>query len=250
MRITDAELFELALRAANCLPKTNRSIGTENETTLHSALKYCFQPDPKFHELRISGYICDAFSGTTVYEIQTSQLYKLRRKLSVLLPEYRLTVIYPVITEKRVVLSDADGNVVREYKSPKKGSIMALAAELYGIREFLTHPRFSVAAVYLTVAEMRKLTAGKRKKSTVTDKIPEKFSHVEFFREAEAYRSLLPESLADSFTAADFFRAAKVPEKTGRPALNVLTVTGAVMKTGKSGRCILYSKTSQHSETV
>ena len=242
MSKTDSELFGLSVRAACVLPPS-RSIGTENEHRLHTALKYYFQPNPDFHEFRVAGYICDAFSGGTVYEIQTQCLYRLSRKLEAILPVYPVTVVYPVITEKTVLLTDASGNLLKKFRSPAKKTLIHLAAELYGLRKFLFLPGLKIKAVSLTVTEIRTENAkNKRKKFVTTDKIPEKLTEITDFSAPDDYRRIVPDSLGETFTSEEFSVAAKIPKRLAIPALNVLKLAGVVIKTGKSGRLDLYKR--------
>ena len=71
-------------------------IGTLSEKTVHSVLKYYLEPDTSFHEVKTGRYVADIRTPDGIYEIQTRQFNKLRNKLEAFLPEYSVTVVYPI----------------------------------------------------------------------------------------------------------------------------------------------------------
>ena len=99
-----------------------------------------------------------------IFEIQTRQFNKLRSKLDFFLQEYPVTVVYPVTNTNylRWVTPDT-GEITPPKKSTRKGNPLHVFAELYRIRDFLSHPDFSLKIILmdmegntktLTVSEM------------------------------------------------------------------------------------------------
>ena len=76
--------------------KTAQSIGTKQEKTLHKFIKYYLTNDITKHEITINKNIVDVLFNNHIYEIQTKSFDKLRNKLSKLLNDYPITIVYPI----------------------------------------------------------------------------------------------------------------------------------------------------------
>ena len=98
------------------------SIGTKQEKTLHQTIKYYLTLDEAKHEISVDKKIVDVLIDDEIFEIQTQGFDKLRTKLDVLLPNHKLTVVYPVPYIKNIYLINEQGEIIKNRKSPKKGS--------------------------------------------------------------------------------------------------------------------------------
>ena len=103
----EQERFLEACRWAASRENIRQGIGTLGEKTLHSAVKYYFQPDPEKREVPVGPFVADALVDGGVVEVQTRSLYRLRPKLEYFLAQGKATVVYPVRTEG-VELSNLD----------------------------------------------------------------------------------------------------------------------------------------------
>lgn len=241
---TDDELFELSVQAALRIPPKN-SIGTKSEHRLHGALKYYFQPDDTFHEIRTDGYICDALDGDTVIEIQTSAFERLRKKLGVLLKTHPVTVIYPIIREKRIQTVYSGSGEHSERKSPQKGSITDIFSELYKIREYITHPGFCLKIAIVDAEEKRIYPKARKdrkpfQKPIKTERIPTGLVQIISFGTKDDYRYFLPENLPETFGSKEFAKTASVPRTLACSILLILTITGVVERIGMRGKAYIY----------
>ncbi len=63
------------------------SIGLLGEKVLHAGLKFYFEPNSDFHEVKINGFVADICNAEGIIEIQTRSLGKLKRKLEVFFAE-------------------------------------------------------------------------------------------------------------------------------------------------------------------
>ena len=96
-------------------------IGTLSEKTVHSVLKNYLEPDTTYHEIKTGRYVADIRTPDGIYEIQTRQFNKLRNKLEAFLPEYSVTVVYPIPHIKYLRWIDGQtGEITPARKSPKK----------------------------------------------------------------------------------------------------------------------------------
>ena len=131
----NTELFSLAIAAALRIPTSG--IGTLAEKKIHATLKYYVQPDKDKHEIKFNGGVADALSEDGVYEIQSKCFYRLAKKLEILLNGGTVTVVYPIVAEKILYLTDIETGETTIKKSPKRGSVYDVFPELYGIRQFI-----------------------------------------------------------------------------------------------------------------
>lgn len=240
------ELFELAVQASTRVPPKN-VIGTKSEYRLHGALKYYFQPDDRFHEVKISGFICDAVSedGSEVTEIQTRAFNRLKRKIEQLTKSHILTVIYPVITEKRVFVTYEDSGETSVRKSAKKGKETDIFFELYSLRDYLTNQNLRFKLVLLRCDEYRvyKGTKQSRKpfqKPISTERIPTELIEVIELNAKSDFRRFLPERLPEYFNSDVFAKAIGMSRNDASYILKPLTLLGILNRVGKVANSYIY----------
>ena len=223
-------------------------IGTLSEKTVHSVLKYYLEPDTSFHEVKTGRYVADIRTPDGIYEIQTRQFNKLRNKLEAFLPEYSVTVVYPIPHIKYLRWIDGQtGEITPARKSPKKGVFQSVFYELYKIKPYITHPNFHLLLMLIDLEEYRFLNGysnDRKKGSTRSDRIPTALYASETIMSVDDYKKLIPDELDDTFTAKDFAKACHVNMTIAQPAVNVLTHVGALKHIGKRGQAYLYQRST------
>ena len=70
----EQERFLEACRWATSRENTRQGIGTLGEKTLHSAVKYYFQPDPEKREVPVGPFVADALVDGGVVEVQSGDV--------------------------------------------------------------------------------------------------------------------------------------------------------------------------------
>lgn len=241
----DGVRFQAAV--ARALLRKPGGIGMLGEKTLHSALKYYYEPDSSLHEREAWGFLADVKNEEGVIEIQTRGLYSLGRKLEVYLKNTRVTVVHPVIRERRLVYVDKDtGELKPPRRSPRKGCIYDACRELIHIRKYLGDPNLMVIAPVVDADEYRIKTGEKRRRR---DPGVQKFELVpgELIEEwvfvcPEDWQRLIPESLLkapEGFTAAELARALKKSEYDARLVCGVLLAANALCRE-RRGRAYRY----------
>ena len=95
-------------------------IGTLSEKTVHSVLKNYLEPDTTYHEIKTGRYVADIRTPDGIYEIQTRQFNKLRNKLEAFLPEYSVTVVYPIPHIKYLRWIDGQTGEITPAANPRK----------------------------------------------------------------------------------------------------------------------------------
>ena len=83
------------------------------ETTLHQQLKEKFREPGSEIEVKVGRYRIDVVNGERLVEIQRSGLASIRDKINVLLKDFQVDVVKPLIVRKRLIKFDREeGKIV------------------------------------------------------------------------------------------------------------------------------------------
>ena len=228
------------------------SVGTQNEKTLHAALKNYYAPFSDDQEVKLGGYFADAVGEDGIFEIQTRQLYKLKEKLGAFLEFSRVTVVYPsACVLGTVYINEDSGEIVKETPPRKINSYLKVFEELYSIRGFLPNENLRVIIarlniqkrVYFRGNEVPNLSSRNARKKCRIEKIPLEFREEIVLGNKADYERFLPEDLPDEFTKKEFAKAAR--ESASSLRLEVLRTVGIIERTGKKGNSFLYKLSDQ-----
>ena len=239
----DRERFFRALATVLGRDGGEGGIGTLGEKVLHAVLKYYLDENPLNHEQKVRGFFADVMNEDGVFEIQTKQFYRLRRKLERMLPEHTVTVVYPIARERRVAWIDPEtGELSPKRKSPKKGRVTDVIPELYRIRPYLSHPNFRLRLILLDCDEYKKRSPVPHawRKAERVERIPREPVDDILLSSPSDYRILLPASLPPRFTSADVARLSRIPRSLAATLLLLLTDLGIVSRVARDGRSIIY----------
>lgn len=242
----NADQFEQVLNNYQNNENSLKGIGTLQEKILHVILKRAYQEDDHNHEIKLNGYVVDIFTENNVIEIQTRQFNKLRNKLIALLPEYPVTIVYPIPYIKYLSWIDPlTGESTKQRKSPKQGTLYDSVNELYKIKMFLTHPGLSIHIVFIDLLEYRLLNGwsdDKKKGSWRNDRIPLQYRHTIELHNQLDYQQFLPIELNETFTSKEFMKISKTSKRITQVTLNILQSVNVIEVIGKQGRLNLYQK--------
>lgn len=219
-------------------------INTWNESSLHESLKHAWCGDDGSVEVARDGVICDAVrSDGTIIEVQTTSFGKIKDKLSRLLPENRVELVYPVAVNLYIETCSTDGTVSSCRKSPKHGTIYQVFGEMTGIIHLVGHSNLAVTVVFADVREKR-INDGtgswRRKGVRIAERVLELIHETRTFRNIADFASLLPESLPEHFTVSDL-RKAGAGRHAGKMAW-VLRKTNCIRVTGKNKNAFVYTR--------
>lgn len=222
-------------------------IGTLSEKTIHSVLKQYISHSLSCQEVKVGTFFADVMIDGHIFEIQTRQFNKLRRKLDYFLKDHPVTVVYPLASRNYLRwVSPETGEVSASHKSPKTGNPLAVFAELYRIRPFLAEQNFSLKIVMMDTEEYRLLdgySRDKKKGATKCDRLPLSLV-AEYDIETPAdYMMLLPAELPDTFTAKEFAKLARISLSLAQTTLLLLSELSVVIRIGKKGNSYLYELT-------
>ena len=225
-------------------------IGTLNETSLHDALKRRYEPDPARHEVRMHGVVVDVCRDDGVFEIQTRDCYRLRTKLTKLLPHVPVTVVIPAPAAKRIWWVDPDtGEASGGRLSGKHAGPCELWRELPALLEFLDTPGFAVTLLLLEWDEyILRDGYGPRKarRATHVDRVLRNVRDEITIRSVSELSRLMPEGLQETFRAKEFAKKAKLTERAAGSAVRILTETGHLVRLSRDRQGYLYGFPEKH----
>ena len=217
-------------------------IGTLNEKPLHAALKTHYaRPGDQF-EVPLGGFHIDLVRDGLLVEFQTGNFGAMKRKLAALVPDHRIRLVYPIPAEKWIVKVDGDGRELSRRKSPKRGCVDDVFAELVFLPSLLAEPNFSLEVLMTREEEVRYKDSRKRRRdgwATAERRLIEVADRWVFDRPADL-ADLLPGELPAEFTTADIARGTGKPLSIAQKMAYCLRASGAITPAGKQGRSILY----------
>lgn len=240
----DEQRFERAKNKIIGIDRERQGIGTLSEKTVHAVLKNYYAPDTDMHEIPIANFVADIYTGSEIIEIQTRSFNNMRRKLAAFLPEYPVTIVYPIPHVKWLCWIDEEtGEASPKRKSPKKGNPYQAFIELYKIRPFLKDANLKFRFDLIDMEEYRLLNGwsrDKKKGSERFDRIPLQFVEEVCVDRREDYMQFIPYDIPEQFTAKDFAKCAKIPVRLAQTVLLIMTDLEIVERIGKEGRSYLY----------
>lgn len=244
--LDDKLYFAECRRSALITPEHKHGIGRLGERTLHRILKYFFEPDENFHEIKVGKFVADICKDNNITEIQTRDFSSLRKKLTAYSGKYNVNVVFP-ISEKKFIswVNSATGEITSRRKSPKSGKPWDILYELYRLRPImpLTNVRFTL--VMCETEDFKTFdcdSKGTKTSSKRFERIPTEIYDIITLEKTSDYNLLIPPSLGDNFTAAEFAKAAKMTKRTASCAIYALVSLGVIKHTDTVKRTYIYSR--------
>jgi hypothetical protein len=191
--------------------------------------------------------VVDLLRGTQVIEVQTASFASIRDKLRTLVAHHHLLLIYPVAREKWIVKVDDDGqHQLSRRKSPKRGRVEEVFAELVSFPELIAHPNFALEVLLIQEEEVRRYDGRRawRRRGWVTQErrlLQVVGSHL--FEQPADMARLLPADLDQPFSTKDLARASGLARRLAQKMAYCLRNMGALEVRGKAGRALLYVRT-------
>ena len=120
-------------------------IGVMREGPLHAALKaWLARPGDRL-EVPVDGFVIDLVRADgELVEIQTGSFSPLRSKMDALLDGYRVRIVHPIPSLRRIVRVDDEGLVLSARRSPLRPGFAAVFEGLVSFPTLLSHPHLVV----------------------------------------------------------------------------------------------------------
>lgn len=219
-------------------------IGTLSEKLLHRVLKFYAESDPACHEVPVLGCVADVLNADGITEIQTRAFEKMIPKLRRFLPQYKVTVIHPLINSVNIRYVDArSGELSSSRRSPRHDGVNRAACELYKIFDFISHPNFCVKLIFLNFDDFR-CKGGEKLHTGGTNaafrRVPVSVSAQTVLTEPSDYRIFLPSGLNTVFTASELRELIGLDSRRTHNTLSLLLSLGIIVREGRRGRAYVY----------
>lgn len=243
--------FNAAVTRALLRERDGGGIGMLGEKTLHSALKYYYEPNALSHEQKAGGYFADIKNEEGIIEVQTGSLGALRPKLLEYLKTTDVTVVHPVIRRKTIIWIDEKTLEAKRSRSTRAERPEDAFRQIMYLGPLPANERLKIALPILDIDEQRLVKYGRRGRKTFEklDKIPTALIDEIILTCPEDYLYFVPEALLSKpagFTAAELVKHTKYKEPSARALLYTLMNMGLI-KRERKGRSYIYSliKTEQ-----
>lgn len=220
-------------------------IGRLNEQPLHAALKarYARPGDPL--EVPVDGFVIDVVRDELLIEIQTGNFSSIKRKLRALVRDHPVLLVYPIPYEKWLLkLPKEAGGATKRRKSPKRGAVEEVFAELVSFPRLLTTPTFSLEVLLTQEEEVRRYAGPQawRLHGWVVEerRLLDVVERHRFETPADL-GALLPADLPSPFTTADLAKALDQSRRLAQQMAYCLRKADVITEVGRRGRSILYA---------
>lgn len=219
----------------------NKGIGSLAEKSLHKAIKYFYEPDDSFHEIKTGNYVADIKTDNKIIEVQTGSFIKLKEKLDYYFSEdYSVTVVIPVYSNKRIKIIDSDGKVLSSRMSPVHKNLYSLSKDLYFLKYVKNSRKLFVDFLYLDVDEIKVNSNFRYKNTKRIDIIPNQLMEIVHTGAFDNYESFIPFGLPYYFSSKEFAYCAGINRKIASYSINFLIGLGKIEYYGRKGREKLY----------
>ena len=168
----------------------------------------------------------------------------MKRKLRDLLAAgHRVRLIHPITMQKTIVRLDDAGTVLSRRRSPKRGTVHDVFAELVSFPDLIAHPGLEIQLVLTVEDEYRThdpQKAWRRRGWVVTERRLISVEGTTTISQPSDLVDLLPDGLPDPFTTGDIAAAASCPLRIAQQMAYCLRHSGASDVVGKRGNSIEY----------
>jgi hypothetical protein len=223
-----------------------KTIGTENESSLHRTLKFQYTGEDGKTEEAAGDFVADGKRADGEYiEVQTGSFGPLKKKVKELALKNKVRIIHPIAQKKTIEVykPGKKSELLYRRKSPAKGTLWNLFDALLYAPELPLIRGVSVEAVMVDIIEKR-IKDGKgswrRKGISINDRILSSWNESVHFKKPADYLRFIPFKKTEEFTTSSLSQRAAIDISTARKALYVLTKIKVVKRTGKKGNSWIY----------
>ncbi len=221
-------------------------IGSLNEQPLHAALKAWYTRPGDRQEVPLDGYIIDVVRDGLLVEIQTGNFSAIKRKLRALVRDHRILLVYPIASEKWLLKLPREADEApQRRKSPRRGALEDLFAELVSCPRLLVEPTFSLEVLLIREEEVRRYVgpeAWRLRGWVVEERRLVEVMDRHRFDEPADLAALLPAGLPASFTTAELAEALGRPRRLAQQMAYCLRKLDLIAQVGTRGRSKLYAR--------
>lgn len=219
------------------------TIGSLNEKPLHAALKDWYHRDGDLIEVPTEGFVVDLVRAGVLIEIQTGNFAAMRRKFDRLLDRHSMRLIHPIAGVKWIVKVDDKGGEVSRRRSPKRGIVADVCAQLVSFPTLLSHPNFVLEVLLTEEEEVWRPDSAKgwRRGGFAIEerRLVEVLDSAEFQTPRDLL-ALLPPGMPNPFTTKDLASGLGRTRHLAQEVAYCLRESGAIESVGRDRRGHLY----------
>ena len=164
------------------------------EGPLHAAVKALLAKPGDRLEVAVDRFVIDLVRADgELVEVQTGGFAALGLKLDALLDGHRFRIVHPVAAERRIVRTDAHGEVISARRSPRRASAVDMLDKLVAFPSLLSHPNLTVEVLLLREDHIRAArpdTSGWRKRDPGERRLVDVLDRVEIGSAHDVLRAL------------------------------------------------------------
>jgi len=206
------------------------------EYSLHSEIKEWYRVPGDELEVKVEDFIVDICRDRLLIEIQTGNFFAIKKKLSKLLINNQVRLVYPIARLKWIVHVSKSGELVRRRKSPKKGKLIDLFYELVHAPSIIKDRNLSLEVLMVEEEEWRCDDGGgswRRKGVSIKDrKLLDVFDRIVFECDRD-FLQFLPKELGKYFTNRILARKLGISISLAQKVTYCLRRMGALSIAGK-----------------
>lgn len=213
------------------------------ESSLHSTLKDWYAQPNDSLEVFVDGFQIDIVRDELLIEIQTGNFRALREKLDSLLERHIVHLVHPIPLEKWIRRVTADDELVSRRKSPKRGRVEHLFAEMVSLPELPNHPHFSFEVLLTQEEEIWRddgRGSWRRKGWSVADRRLIDVLDSKKLTSPEDYAALIPDRLTQPFTNLELANTLGLSRRLAGQMTYCLRRMGVITIVGKRDRFNLH----------
>ncbi len=168
----------------------------------------------------------------------------MKRKIHTLIDDHRILLVHPIAGEKWLVKLQRGGGEPERRRSPRRGTVHDLFAELVSFPDLIQHPNFELEVVVTTEEEVRSFDstrARRRKGWVIEERRLLEVQRTYRITDAGDLAVLLPTGLGDTFTTAELAASLGRPRRLAQQMAYCLRAVGEIEVVGKSGNALVYT---------
>jgi len=218
-------------------------VGTLNEKSLHAQLKAWYSQVGDRFEVPVGRHVVDIVRGELLIEIQTRNVSAIRNKLATLVEEHPVRLVFPIPASKTIVKLGPGGEIVSRRRSPKRGSVFDIFAELVSIPTLIDEPSFDLRVLLIDEVELREHSPDgnwRRKGWRTVERRLESVREEILLSSTAQLLGLLP-PLPREWTTADIVENAGVNRRVAQQVAYTLKHAAATVPVAKRGNTLVYT---------
>jgi hypothetical protein len=219
-------------------------IGTLQERSLHASLKELYMTEDARNEVSIDGFVVDVIRNGLLIEIQTRNFAAIKNKLSSLLKNHPVRLVYPLPKKKWIVKETPGGEKqLSRRSSPKSCGFEDVFNELVRIPNFIAHSNFSIEVLLIEEEEIRRQDgqgSWRRKGWSIVDRKLIAVIDRCLLEKPSDFLRFIPDSLERPFKNSDLAKALRISQRLGQRLTYCLRKMNILKKVGKEGNALLH----------